>query len=281
MKIFLITFLFPVTFFSQNNIRFIFKYDFAPSKLKKDSLITSYMYLDTNGNESNFCNEVKFKVDSIKRINNDFSLIFKEGKIDRNLNYNIIKKYETKEITYYTKFTTIDFKIPENQTPNWKLSNEKKIIGKWSCQKAETNYKGRKWTAYFTNEIPINDGPYKFTGLPGFIVEIASEDNSHKFSLIQIKKIVQPYIPKSPKNVKTISYQEYQNYLKNYRPLMSDIAGVNVNNGTSTYIMKDGSSVSINISKETLNKYQNQKEKLGEIIMDKIARQSDDNPIEE
>ncbi len=279
MKIFLIVFLFPVIFFSQNNVRFIFKYDFAPRELKKDSIITSYMYLDTNGNESNFCNKVKLKVDSIKRASGDLSLIIKEGKIDRNLNYNIIKNYKTKEIIYYTKFTTIDFKIPENQIPIWKLSNEKKMIGKWNCQKAETNYNGRKWIAYFTYEIPINDGPYKFMGLPGFIVEVTSEDHSHKFSLVEVKKILQPYIPQSPKNVRTVSYQEYQNYLKNYKPSMSDIAGVNVSNGVSTYIMKDGSNVSVNISKETLNKYQNQKEKLGEIIMKKIAEQSD-NPIE-
>jgi GLPGLI family protein len=55
--------------------------------------------------------------------------------------------------------------------------------------KATTNYKGRVWEAWFSKEYPINDGPYKFTGLPGLIVSLKDSEGDHIFNLIQIKKI--------------------------------------------------------------------------------------------
>lgn len=39
-------------------------------------------------------------------------------------------------------------------------------------QKATCDFAGRKWIAWFTTEIPIQDGPYKFYGLPCAYCEI-------------------------------------------------------------------------------------------------------------
>lgn len=270
--------LFAANLFSQN-YRFIYEYKFAPDNTKTDSIINNYMYLESDGMQSNFINETKFKIDSIKNSSNDMGEIIKAGRMDKNLHYNISKDYKKNEIVYHTKFTTIDFRIFEYERPNWKIFNEILKIANYQCQKAETFYKGRKWTAYFTKEIPINDGPYKFSGLPGLIVKIFSEDNSHQFSLIQVKKMQNSKFQKF-KNERTITDSEYKEYLKNYLPTISDISAVNVNgNGTSSYIMKDGNVININISKETLEKYRYNQDKLGEIIMKKLAG-STVNPIE-
>lgn len=264
--------------FSQN-YRFIYEYKFAPDKTKKDSLINNYMYLESDGMQSNFISETKFKIDSIKNSSNDMGEIMKAGRMDKNLHYNITKDYKKNDIVYHTKFTTINFRILENERPNWKIFDELLKVGNYECQKAETFYKGRKWTAYFTKAIPINDGPYKFSGLPGLIVKIFSEDNSHQFSLIQLKRIQNSKI-QNIKNERTITNTQYQEYLKNYRPTISDIAAVSVDsNGTSSYMMKDGNVININISRETLEKYRNNQDKLGEIIMKELAG-SALNPIE-
>lgn len=280
MKKSILTFLFFASIFCYSqNYRFVYEYKFAPNASKNDSLLTNYMYLDTDGKQSYFYNEAKFKSDSIKKVSNDLSLLLKVGRMDKNLHFTIVKDYLSRETTFYSKLSTVDFKIAEKEKPKWKLSNEKKMIGKWNCQKAETFYKGRKWVAYFTSEIQFNDGPYKFWGLPGFVVEVLDENNLHHFSLIQIKKIPQGNISLLPKNPRIVTNEQYLSYLKNYRPSISDISAVNVVNGTSTYIMKDGSTTNIHISKETLNKYEKNQERLNEIIIDKLSGQND-NPIE-
>ena len=71
---------------------------------------------------------------------------------------------------------------------DWKVLTEKSKIGSFSVQKAEVNYGGRKWIAWFTNEIPINDGPYVFYGLPGLIIKINDEKEDYVFNLVEIKK---------------------------------------------------------------------------------------------
>lgn len=73
-------------------------------------------------------------------------------------------------------------------TFKWDVLEEVSTIAGFECQKATTNYGGRIWTAYFTHEIPISDGPYKFCGLPGLIVQIEDETGGWSFSLSGIQK---------------------------------------------------------------------------------------------
>jgi hypothetical protein len=47
---------------------------------------------------------------------------------------------------------------------------------------------GKNWTAWFTDDIQIQDGPYKFSGLPGLILNIEDEKGDHAFNIIGIKK---------------------------------------------------------------------------------------------
>jgi GLPGLI family protein len=77
---------------------------------------------------------------------------------------------------------------------------EKQKIGSWEAQKATTEFAGRKWTAWFAEELPFNDGPYKFKGLPGLIVKISDETNSHSMELRGTSKFVQTEeeMPKIP-----------------------------------------------------------------------------------
>lgn len=45
------------------------------------------------------------------------------------------------------------------------------------CQQAITEFAGRKYSAWFTSEIPLPYGPYKFGGLPGLILRIQDAEN--------------------------------------------------------------------------------------------------------
>ncbi len=62
----------------------------------------------------------------------------------------------------------------------WKISNESKQIGKYTVVKAEAEdpYNFEKTiTAWFTPEIAIKNGPKKYWGLPGFIMEVSDGKN--------------------------------------------------------------------------------------------------------
>lgn len=87
----------------------------------------------------------------------------------------------------------------------WKLVNESKNIGQYTCFKAtfteefetrtfnddgeiENVKENRLVTAWYTPQIPVNNGPQNFQGLPGLILEI----NDGKLTLVCTKIVMNP-----------------------------------------------------------------------------------------
>jgi len=103
--------------------------------------------------------------------------------------YVIINELNDSKIVYHQKILKDNFSYEESPTFNWEISKEKKEVSGYSCQKAITDYGGRKYTAWFASEIPVSSGPYKFGGLPGLIIEISDTDNDYNFKLIELKKL--------------------------------------------------------------------------------------------
>lgn len=71
----------------------------------------------------------------------------------------------------------------------WEISAETTEIDGLQTQKATCTFGGREWTAWFSPEIPINNGPYKFGGLPGLILKMASEDGDYTITFAGIENI--------------------------------------------------------------------------------------------
>ncbi len=63
----------------------------------------------------------------------------------------------------------------------WELTDYKDELLGYEVQKAVAYYGGRRWEAWFTHQIPISDGPYKFNGLPGLILKIYDSENHYVF----------------------------------------------------------------------------------------------------
>ncbi|WBX98215.1 GLPGLI family protein [Chryseobacterium gambrini] len=81
-----------------------------------------------------------------------------------------------------------NFRYEETNDIVWKLENEKKKIGRYTCQKATTKKYGRTWTAWFAKEIPFPFGPYKFNKLPGLILEVYDDKNDYHYTLYKFGK---------------------------------------------------------------------------------------------
>lgn len=76
----------------------------------------------------------------------------------------------------------------EPQLPQfkWKIEKEYKQIGKFKCQKAITEFRGRTYEAWFTQEVKVNNGPWKLHGLPGLILEASDSTGEVKFLFTSI-----------------------------------------------------------------------------------------------
>lgn len=224
MKKYLLLFCFISVFCHAQNYRAIYDLRFKPNK-DKDSILSDQYALDIfpKLNKSHFFNYNYYKNDSIMTV-------FQENsKRNGGVNINMESLPKTKlplvfinEKAKQYSLKTIDgdsYKFPDFNPINWKILNETKKIRNWNCQKAETNFLGRNWTAWFTTEISFADGPYKFSGLPGLIVEVFDTKNNYYFSLDAFYKnpglLFLPKIYEKPIEVSKKQYEKaYSNYVQ-------------------------------------------------------------------
>lgn len=75
------------------------------------------------------------------------------------------------------------------------VADSTKTILDYQCIMATTDYHGRKWTVWFTPEIPMQDGPWKLCGLPGLVMEASEAAQQHSFSVSGIETSSQPIYP--------------------------------------------------------------------------------------
>ncbi len=108
---------------------------------------------------------------------------------------------------------TFHFVKEKRKKIDWKLFNETKKIGAFNCQKATATFRGRDYTAWYTNEIPLPFGPWKLQGLPGLIIEAYDTSEEIYYYAKQIEYPTQNPTPiykvKLDKNEKWLNYPDY------------------------------------------------------------------------
>ncbi|KFC20678.1 GLPGLI family protein [Chryseobacterium sp. FH1] len=85
-----------------------------------------------------------------------------------------------KELSKLTKDKT--------EVPIWKILGETKKILDYDCTKATADYRGRKWTVWFTTDINGEVFPWKLRGLPGAILEAEESSGFYGFKSVRIVK---------------------------------------------------------------------------------------------
>lgn len=104
--------------------------------------------------------------------------------------FDIFKEYEKRIVTtidHIFSYGMYEYEEPFDSF-NWQITSETDTIHNYACQKAICDFGGRVWEAWFTMEIPISDGPYKFCGLPGLILNIADTQDHYSYKFISIEK---------------------------------------------------------------------------------------------
>ena len=180
--------------FAQNK-RFIYEYKFIPDSTNVDDVKTEMMFLDTTKDGSKYYSYTVFNSDSIMKVDLEKQLAatgsinVKSDMQKGSVRYSVTKTYPDYKINLHRRLGMDAYNISDDRKINWKILSEKEKIGEWNAQKAEADFAGRHWIAWFSTEIPIQDGPYKFRGLPGLIVKIEDKTGSHKMELKGIKNI--------------------------------------------------------------------------------------------
>jgi len=96
----------------------------------------------------------------------------------------------------------------------WSITKEKTKFLNYNCRKATTYFRGRKYIAWYAEDIAISNGPWKFCGLPGLIVSVSDDENhfSYKLTSIDLKSKFDDRIIAIPKTYgrdKPISFKAY------------------------------------------------------------------------
>lgn len=156
----------------------------------------------------------------------------------------ILKNQKSKDITIEEKlFTNVYTTSCSQQSFNWKLSNDKTSpIFDYTVKKAKLNFGGRNWTAFYTVEIPFQEGPYKFAGLPGLILKIYDDKKDYFFEIKGITKEINN-LEKRNFSYNTINLppKKWNAFWKKYKEQPSMIFE-NLNTAETTFVI-DGQDV--------------------------------------
>lgn len=148
-----------------------------------------------------------FQVSSKFKTNSDYIII------DIN-NKNLYDKKFYSATSYYYEEALPEFE--------WRVNDEisDTIIG-YPCKTAECYFRGRHWKVWFSEELPMPYGPWKFHGLPGMILKAEDISGAHKFvaeEIVDNKCQICKYL-KEPINyfrtTRERDLEEHEDYAKN------------------------------------------------------------------
>lgn len=111
-----------------------------------------------------------------------------EGKLSTGEFMTIYKNYPAGRLTHTEKICQDWFRYEEEMPSfNWELTDSIATVLGYECRSARCKFRGREWTVFYTEDIPLTDGPWKLHGLPGLIMKASDAAGHYTFECIGIK----------------------------------------------------------------------------------------------
>lgn len=146
------------------------------------------MVLDVNNDNVKFYDKNLLDMDSIN--------ISKKGLQENHTNIKtdqlVIHKTNSFTNEWYRDFKEY-FLVKTKDEMKWTLFPETLMYNGYKLQKATIDFGGRSWTAWFSPEVAISEGPYKFRGLPGLIFLLNDAQNDFVYRLVKNQKLKNTY----------------------------------------------------------------------------------------
>lgn len=199
---------------------------YDPARLGRDSIISQKM---KDMNSAGIKSINVYKASSNKDLSNMPGTVASstaEGE-----SYQIIKDRKSKKMRVLDYGAATGDRFVYEDDPgkwSWQMSAETDTVAGYICQKARTQFRGREYVAWFSPEIPLNDGPWKFSGLPGLILKVEDAEGLFVFELIGLKqhKFGLPIVADESKSIKCSRAEFQEQKLKQGNGIQ-----INFNNG--------------------------------------------------
>ncbi|MDR3340726.1 MAG: GLPGLI family protein [Candidatus Symbiothrix sp.] len=149
--------------------------------------------------------------------------------------HEIYKNYPVGKMTVTDQAGLSAFLTEENLNEiQWQMTTDTMTCLKYLCQKATCDFRGRHYEAWFAPDLPINDGPWKFTGLPGLILYATDSENQYIFKAVGLENTRYPvrftkreYVKTTRKEVDKIKKRFAEDPLGQ---ISNSVPGVNIPN---------------------------------------------------
>lgn len=173
-----------------------YKLIWVPDTLSPGRTNEDFLILKSGAKVSEFYSYNTYRADSamhadIKRGMSAIEILGKRAQYGkRGMGYHIFNNYPKGKITVTEKLVSDNYKYEEPLLQQkWIIQKEKTTILGYLAQKATCTFAGRKYVAWFTSEIPLSLGPWKFNGLPGLILKVEDVGRNYKFEIVGLRKI--------------------------------------------------------------------------------------------
>lgn len=167
--------------------RIVYQLQYQFDSTDSKAVASERFFLDIGNNATIFRSESMYLKDSVSKTNNPMGLM---SIPKTRFIYTIIKDHNKGNQTLLYDYTAFKFELNNNsENLDWEITNESKNILGYKCTLAKTRFAGRDYEAWFTSDIPIQDGPYKFSGLPGLIIDLYDTKNHYHFAAVGIMNL--------------------------------------------------------------------------------------------
>ncbi|MDR1197713.1 MAG: GLPGLI family protein [Prevotellaceae bacterium] len=201
---------------------------------EKNTGYSELMTLDIGKNICKYYSEKQKLYDSIMRAqimqafqtNNKKITISALGHPPGNVRSVVYFNYPAGKITVFERIIEF-YEYTENiENINWKFfQNETKELLGYNCNKVTCTFRGRDYEAWYTPDIPINGGVWKFGGLPGLILSLTDTKKQVQFVCESVEKVSVPINKDAVEGSMKISRKEYISIDKKFHEAPMSILG--------------------------------------------------------
>ena len=249
----------------------IYRYDMKGSSGKKEINETSDCILIMGEEESKFYDYPTFRLDSVSAMPGVADEVVKqfhteqmksESYFDQEINTSL----KDNTLTVFCNMAPERYKYrQELPLISWEETDETATVCGYTCRKATGEYGGRKWQAWYAEEIAVPFGPWKIGGLPGLVLKATDETGNHSFEAIAFRHGKGEFEPSKIPNQISIAHDKFIELKNEYdkAPMKhidpNSISGITVFKGGDIEVngvrirMHSNGSIPLEYSKAELN----------------------------